>query len=188
MCSIPHTAASETAEKKSEEALAAANSALDIILGSSPRSPRPEITDFGLGSSNYNIADAWESTAFDVEKEVAAALKAALMLHTHDLENDEKLRIAGMSLVTITSPQSNLDSAIQPDWVVDHASEASTEDLNHGTVRPPNFKLPTSFHQLSPFRPDKQGELQSCLLISTDTLRPLNSQPYQVQFVHLYEP
>ena len=140
MCSIPHTAASETAEKKSEEALAAANSALDIILGSSPRSPRPEITDFGSGGSNYNIADAWESTAFDVEKEVAAALKAALMLHTHDLENDEKLRIAGMSLITITSPQSNLDSAVQPDWV-DHASEASTEDLNHGTVWPPNSKF-----------------------------------------------
>lgn len=99
---------------------------------------------------------------------MAAALKAALMLHTHDLENDEKLRTAGMSLVTITSPQSNLDSAIQPDWV-DHASDASTEDLNHGTVWPPNskFQIPIPVDRLSPFRPDRQGELQSCLLIST---------------------
>ena len=116
---------------------------------------------------------------------MAAALKAALMLHTHDLENDEKLRIAGMSLITITSPQSNLDSAVQPDWV-DHASEASTEDLNHGTVWPPNSKFEYLFYHLSPIRPDRQGDLQCCLLISTDTLRPLDPPLYQAQFVHLY--
>ena len=132
---IPYMAAAlelQKAEKKADEAMAAA-AALGVHLGNGPRNPslvsKPaDLSSGSGGAANHNISATLE-TAFDVDKEVAAALKAALLRHTSDLK-DAELRNA----MRLIKEQQNLEAAggVQPDWV-DHASEASSaEESSNG--------------------------------------------------------
>lgn len=109
----------QKAEKAAEEALAAAT-ALGVILGHSPRSPRFVTETDGSSTTHDNISATLE-TAFDVDKAVAAALRTALLRHTSELKDAELQR----AMALITSPQVNVSTG-QREWV-DGASNAALE-------------------------------------------------------------
>ncbi|KAJ7514963.1 hypothetical protein O6H91_23G066900 [Diphasiastrum complanatum] len=97
---IPYMSAAlelQKAEKKASEALAAA-AAVGVILRMNPRSPRisTETETFtGTQGSSHTITASLE-TAFEVDKEVAAAVKAALILH--DGHNSDMINIDAVKM------------------------------------------------------------------------------------------
>ena len=108
----------QKAEKAAEEALAAAT-ALGVILGHSPRSPR--VTEIDCSSGTHDNISATLESAFDVDKAVAAALKTALLRHSTELKDAELQR----AMALITNPLVNVSTG-QREWV-DGASKLALE-------------------------------------------------------------
>lgn len=122
---IPYMSAAvqlQTAEKKAEDALAAA-AALGVILGHSPRSPRfVAVTDPSSGSLD-NVSATLE-TAFDVDKAVASALKTALLRHTSELKDADLQK----AMALITNPLA-VETTVHREWVDDGPEPNSRETL-----------------------------------------------------------
>ncbi|CAM6041252.1 unnamed protein product [Sphagnum compactum] len=119
-------------EKKAAEALAAA-AALGVILGNNPRSPRLVSELDPSSNSHHHISTALE-TAFDVDKEVVAALKAALLQRMNDLEEAAGL-MELLNATSIVAAQQlvgeSAASSVPPTWVDQLSEQEQDNDANH---------------------------------------------------------
>jgi len=130
-------------EKKAAEALAAA---LGVILGNNPRSPRLVSELDPSSNSHHNISTALE-TAFDVDKEVVAALKAALLRRMNDLEEAAGLREL-LNATSIVAAQQlvgeSAASSVPPTWVDQLSEQEQDDDANHGNTLCSKLRIMTS--------------------------------------------